>query len=114
MDTSTKTYYKNLYSLEDSYVNYAKSLANATNNTQMTTAFPVISPSLKFENKTSYDPKRGTVLSFSNLAPTYNLTCLSKNSTSKAWTTAGCGVKMIPKTNTVKCVCEELSPTTIS
>jgi hypothetical protein len=69
MDTSTKTYYKNLYSQEDSYVNYTKSLANATkstNNTQMTTVFPVISPSIKFENKTSYDPNRGTVLIFSN------------------------------------------------
>jgi len=80
----------------------------------MTIAFPVISPSIKFENKTSYDPKRGNVLSFSNLAPAYNLTCLSKDSTTKAWTTSGCGVKTIAKTNTVKCVCEELSPTTIS
>jgi hypothetical protein len=64
MDTSTTTYFKNLYSQDDSFVNYTKSLANATNNTQMTTVFPVISPSVKFENKTSYDPKRGTALSF--------------------------------------------------
>ena len=113
-EASFKIYKRNLFSNDASFKDYAASVANYTNNTQMKTVFPVINPSVKApQYGNAHTIPFEAAYFFNNTEPKRNLTCFSKSKSTSKWTKTGCTTYLNNKTNEISCICSELSPTTV-